>query len=87
MGKKRSLTTERRHTKPTLPLAVRGKRYNAVSFAIDKIELKRHPCDREVAMSVSKVPDLKATLPTMYDLPSDNPEEPGLPDEYHLWQS
>ena len=23
------------------------------------------------------------TLPTMYDLPSDNPWEPGLPDEYH----
>ncbi|KYC37960.1 hypothetical protein WA1_05565 [Scytonema hofmannii PCC 7110] len=26
------------------------------------------------------------TLPTMYDLPSDNPEEPGLPDEFHLFQ-
>ncbi|MGI0488994.1 Uma2 family endonuclease [Pantanalinema rosaneae CENA516] len=23
------------------------------------------------------------TLPTMYDLPSDNPQEPGLPDEFH----
>ncbi len=23
-------------------------------------------------------------LPTMYDLPSEDPEEPGLPDEYHL---
>lgn len=23
------------------------------------------------------------TLPTMYDLPSENPEEPGLPDEFH----
>ena len=23
------------------------------------------------------------TLPTMYDLPSEDPEEPGLPDEYH----
>lgn len=22
-------------------------------------------------------------LPTMYDLPSENPEEPGLPDEFH----
>jgi len=22
----------------------------------------------------------------MYDLPSENPEEPGLPDEYHIWQ-
>ncbi|MDB9336733.1 Uma2 family endonuclease [Nodularia spumigena] len=26
------------------------------------------------------------TLPTMYDLPSENPEEPGLPDEFHLLQ-
>ncbi|NEO90060.1 MAG: Uma2 family endonuclease [Moorea sp. SIO3G5] len=28
----------------------------------------------------------KDTLPTMYDLPSEDPEEPGLPDEFHLWQ-
>ncbi len=28
----------------------------------------------------------KETLPTMYDLPSEDPEEAGLPDEYHLWQ-
>ncbi|MBD2354130.1 Uma2 family endonuclease [Tolypothrix sp. FACHB-123] len=26
------------------------------------------------------------TLPTMYDLPSDNPEEPGLPDYFHFLQ-
>ena len=25
-------------------------------------------------------------LPTMYDLPSENPEEPGLPDEFHDFQ-
>jgi Uma2 family endonuclease len=25
-------------------------------------------------------------LPTMYDLPSENPEEPGLPDEFHDYQ-
>jgi Uma2 family endonuclease len=25
----------------------------------------------------------KKTLPTMYDLPSEDPEEPGLPDEFH----
>jgi Uma2 family endonuclease len=25
----------------------------------------------------------RQTLPTMYDLPSENPEEPGLPDEFH----
>ena len=28
----------------------------------------------------------KTTLPTMYDLPSENPEESGLPDEFHLLQ-
>jgi Uma2 family endonuclease len=29
----------------------------------------------------------RQTLPTMYDLPSENLEEPGLPDEFHSWQS
>lgn len=28
----------------------------------------------------------KDTLPTMYDLPSEDPEEPGLPDEFHQFQ-
>ena len=28
----------------------------------------------------------RETLPTMYDLPSENPEEPGLPDEFHDYQ-
>lgn len=28
----------------------------------------------------------RLTLPTMYDLPSEDPEEPGLPDEYHCYQ-
>ncbi len=28
----------------------------------------------------------KETLPTMYDLPSEDPEEPGLPDEFHSLQ-
>ncbi|MEM7554139.1 MAG: Uma2 family endonuclease [Cyanobacteria bacterium P01_A01_bin.84] len=28
----------------------------------------------------------KEVLPTMYDLPSENPEEPGLPDEFHDFQ-
>jgi Uma2 family endonuclease len=30
--------------------------------------------------------DPKKVLPTMYDLPSEDAEEPGLPDEYHLLQ-
>lgn len=30
--------------------------------------------------------DPKKVLPTMYDLKSEDPEEPGLPDEYHLLQ-
>jgi len=28
----------------------------------------------------------RQTLPTMYDLPSEDPEEPGLPDQFHLLQ-
>jgi len=28
----------------------------------------------------------RESLPTMYDLPSEDPEEPGLPDEFHLLQ-
>ncbi len=28
----------------------------------------------------------RETLPTMYDLPSEDPEEPGLPDEFHYHQ-
>ena len=28
----------------------------------------------------------KEVLPTMYDLPSEDPEEPGLPDEFHALQ-
>ena len=28
----------------------------------------------------------KSQLPTMYDLPSEDPEEPGLPDEFHIYQ-
>lgn len=28
----------------------------------------------------------RETLPTMYDLPSESPEEPGLPDEFHALQ-
>lgn len=28
----------------------------------------------------------RQALPTMYDLPSEDPEEPGLPDEFHVFQ-
>ncbi|NEO56229.1 MAG: Uma2 family endonuclease [Okeania sp. SIO3B5] len=39
-------------------------------------------------ISVQSDPPLSAkqTLPTMYDLPSENQEEPGLPDEFHYLQ-
>ncbi|NEP82267.1 MAG: Uma2 family endonuclease [Okeania sp. SIO3B3] len=39
-------------------------------------------------ISVQHEPQLpaKETLPTMYDLPSENPEEPGLPDVFHDFQ-
>lgn len=47
------------------------------------------------AMSIARYPiehtdpprPAKETLPTMYDLPSEDTEESGLPDEFHLWQS
>ena len=29
----------------------------------------------------------RQSLPSMYDLPSENPEESGLPDEFHGWQA
>ena len=28
----------------------------------------------------------KEVLPTMYNLPSEDPEEPGFPDQFHIWQ-
>jgi Uma2 family endonuclease len=28
----------------------------------------------------------KEVLPTMYNLPSEDPQEPGLPEEFHLFQ-
>ncbi len=31
-------------------------------------------------------PPPEAVLPTMYDLPSEQPEEPGVPDEFHVFQ-
>ncbi|MCZ8356332.1 MAG: Uma2 family endonuclease, partial [Microcystis sp. LE19-388.1G] len=38
-------------------------------------------------MYQSNSPDLvQKPLPTMYDLPSEDPEEPGLPDEFHNFQ-
>lgn len=33
-----------------------------------------------------KIRDPKRDLPTMYDLPSEDPEEGGLPDEFHVYQ-
>ncbi len=41
----------------------------------------------EVRYSMYQTPQPPSeTLPTMYDLPSENPEEPGLPDEFHDFQ-
>jgi len=31
-------------------------------------------------------PPPKEVLPTMYNLPSEDSEEPGLPDQFHIWQ-
>jgi len=44
-----------------------------------------YPHSTPVRRSLESVEDwqTRANLPTMYDLPSEDPEEPGLPDEYH----
>jgi len=38
---------------------------------LEQTDPPRHPCE---------------ILPTMYDLPSEDPQEPGLPDEFHDYQ-
>jgi Uma2 family endonuclease len=43
----------------------------------------RQPDDSLRSPSVSVAEPLRPDLPTMYDLPSESLEEPGLPDEYH----
>ncbi len=43
--------------------------------------------EQQIAIAQTDPPQsAKQTLPTMYDLPSENPEEPGLPDEFHALQ-
>lgn len=44
------------------------------------MSLAKHPIEQ------TDPPPPRETLPTMYDLPSEAPEDPGLPNEYHLWQ-
>jgi Uma2 family endonuclease len=39
--------------------------------------------DRQHPTQSLDAPSQRVGVPTMYDLPSDDPEEPGLPDEYH----
>lgn len=38
------------------------------------------------ASPTETTPRPREALPTMYDLPSEDPEEPGLPDEFHIYQ-
>jgi Uma2 family endonuclease len=33
-----------------------------------------------------RLPPRAEDLPTMYELPSEDPEEPGLPDDFHYYQ-
>ncbi len=40
---------------------------------------------QQISQSQSPLPPWE-TLPTMYDLPSDNPFGPGLPDDFHFLQ-
>jgi Uma2 family endonuclease len=42
--------------------------------------------EEEAMYQIDPVRALQQPLPTMYDLPSEDPEEPGLPDEFHDFQ-
>ncbi|WP_211942336.1 Uma2 family endonuclease [Cylindrospermopsis raciborskii G7] len=48
-------------------------------------DLPSQDIDEELDSTIHPRPPWE-TLPTMYDLPSENPEEPGLPDEFHDFQ-
>jgi Uma2 family endonuclease len=48
-------------------------------------DLPSQDLDEELNSTIHPRPPWE-TLPTMYDLPSENPEEPGLPDEFHDFQ-
>jgi hypothetical protein len=48
-------------------------------------DLPSQDIDEELNSTIHPRPPWE-TLPTMYDLPSENPEEPGLPDEFHDFQ-
>lgn len=39
-----------------------------------------------LSMALTLISSQQQILPSMYDLPSEHPEDPGLPDEFHLWQ-
>jgi Uma2 family endonuclease len=45
-----------------------------------------HPLPASTRYRHKKPLPPKAQLPTMYDLPSEDPEEPGLPDDFHYYQ-
>ncbi len=58
---------------------------NVIPTAIAYNELQ-YLIDCEIMYQTSPPLSPRETLPTMYDLPSEDPEEPGLPDEFHLLQ-
>jgi len=65
---------------PTTPMAIAPK-----SRSHDKLETTVFKGNSAMYQPSSPLPP-QETLPTMYDLPSEDPEEPGLPDEFHEFQ-
>jgi Uma2 family endonuclease len=64
--------------------AIKSGRW-AFEVAMVSIRPNSHPDrqDKQTAQVALEKAPRRADLPTMYDLPSDDPEEPGLPDEFH----
>ncbi len=66
--------------------------YSALTSSLAGDARLKPTCPLVIAMPQSPLPPAlqsmppRETLPTMYDLPSEDPEEPGLPDEFHIMQ-
>ncbi|MBP0019612.1 MAG: Uma2 family endonuclease [Cyanobacteria bacterium SBLK] len=50
------------------------------------VQLQPNPLKPDPSPNSSQEGRQEGELPTMYDLPSEDPEEPGLPDEFHDFQ-
>ena len=68
----------------SIPLNFTNRERDALSVAYNKN--RKYLLGYGIMQLTSPPLSTGQILPTMYDLPSEDPEEPGLPDEFHLLQ-